>query len=190
MNQNKQIIYIDESGIHKITEHSSFVLVCVNINEKVIIQDEIIAIEKSLGISHFHWSDFSTRNGWDIRRKFVQKVIKLPFTFKYTVIENPINSKEELQKSLFTLLYQDAIQEINIDGKQPKWFERKIKKSLRDRGLSIQKVKTVDDKNEPIIRLADALANVVRIFHDNPKKLIVELFNSLNKKNRNETTRR
>ncbi len=78
---------------------------------------------------------------------------------------------------------EDTIQEIYIDGKQPKWFEGHIKKSLRDRGFSIRAIRTVDDTNEPIIRLADALANVVRIYHNNPHKLIVELFNSVIKKN-------
>ena len=48
MNKNKQLIYVDESGIHKTTEHSSFALVYISIDKKSIVQDEIINIEKSL----------------------------------------------------------------------------------------------------------------------------------------------
>jgi hypothetical protein len=186
---NKQIIYIDESGIHKTSEHSSFAFIYVFINDKNIIQEKIIEIEKSLNINYFHWSDFSTKHGWEIRTKFIKQVSKLPFRFKYFIIKNPINLNIELQNLLFSLIGKDNINEIIMDGKQPKWFERKIKKNLRDRGLTIKNFVTKNDKSEPIIRLADAISNLVRIYYDKPNKLIIELFNSINKKNINKTIR-
>jgi hypothetical protein len=150
---------------------------------KEFVQNEIKNIEKFLEIPHFHWSDFPTRKGWSIRRRFIEKILRLPFTFKYSVLRNPIIVKDELHNLLFTLLGDDMIQEILVDGKQPVWVARQLKKSLRDRGFSIKKVKNVDDVDEPTIRLADALANVVRLYQDNPSALAVELFRLVMKKN-------
>lgn len=182
MEKKKYLIYIDESGIHKTTNYSSFVLVYVLVENKNLLENDLIEIEKSFNISNFHWSDFSTKHGWGIRQGFIKKTKKLSFNFKYSLLKNPINSKNELNNTLFLLLNENNVQEVNIDGKQPKWFERQIKKNLRDRGVSIHKIRMVDDRSEPIIRLADAIANVVRIYHDSPRNIIKELFSSLSSK--------
>lgn len=179
---NKYVVYIDESGIHKSIDHSSFVIVYVKFANKDILNRQVLEIENKLGIENFHWSDYSTKSGWNIRSRFVKSISKLDFTFKYTILKNPINTKIELDNLLIDISRDNSIHEIYIDGKQLKWVERKIKKSLRDRGMRIGKVKLVDDKSEPVIRIADAIANVVRIYHDKPQKLVKDLFTILSKK--------
>ncbi len=48
MEKIKHFVYIDESGVHKTSAHSSFALVYVQIHNKNIVQNEIINIEKSV----------------------------------------------------------------------------------------------------------------------------------------------
>lgn len=184
MGKKELILYVDESGIHKSAEHSSFAFVYVQVDDREFVQSEIIKIEKSLEIAHFHWSHLSTSKGWNTRRKFIEKTLRLPFSFKYTVVNNPIVVLNELHDALFVIIGDDVITEIYIDGKQPVWVARQLKKSLRDRGFSIRRVLHVDDVDEPIIRLADALANVIRIYHNKPTPVVIELFRLIMKKHR------
>lgn len=175
---NDKFIYIDESGIHKTLDHSSFVLIYVKSKDISYIQTKILELEKILGISHFHWSNFSSKYGWNVRKKFINGLQKLPFKFKYLVLKNSIKPNIELS-NLLNLIDENNIREIHIDGKQPRWIEGKIKKNLRDRGLSIEKIKTVSDESEAIIRIADAIENVVRLYYDQQNLSIIELFNKL-----------
>lgn len=62
------------------------------------------------------------------------------------------------------------ITNIYIDGKKPKWYERKLKKVLRDKKISVKKIRTVRKAGAPAgLQLADALAGLVRYHFDNPK---------------------
>jgi len=181
-------IFIDESGIHKRTEHSSFVVVYVAIKNESAINSQIERIEDTLGIHNFHWSDFGSEHGWTVRRGFILKALKLLFHFKYTVVLNPVHPQKELREAIINLVTEDDIDSVYIDGKQPRWYERQIKKILQDRGLSVRKLKTVHDGSHPVIRLADALANVVRLYHDSPTRSAKLLYESLKPKI-NKTTR-
>jgi len=179
---NKYVVYIDESGIHKGIDHSSFVFVYVEFTKIDSINSKVLEIESDLGIENFHWSDYSTKFGWKIRSKFVKLISKLDFTFKYVILNNPINTKLELNNVLINISKENFVGKICIDGKQVKQFERKMKKSFRDSGVSIKMIKHVDDKDEPIIRIADAIANVVRIHNDKPQKIVNNMYDSLLKK--------
>ncbi len=173
---DKNIIYIDESGIHKDTKHSTFVLVYVSIQNDESLNLGIEKIEKDLGISHFHWADFGSKMGWKIRRNFIIRAARLAFSFKYTVIKNPVNPTDELYNSIVILLTESNIQKIFIDGKQPRWYERQIKKSLNDRGIPVKNLRTVKDQSIAGIRLADALAGLIRLYYDKPEGIPKELY--------------
>lgn len=61
------------------------------------------------------------------------------------------------------------IERVWIDGKQPKWYERRLKKVLRDKGISVKKLRTVrDDASQPGLQLADTLAGLSRYHFKNP----------------------
>ena len=50
-------------------------------------------------------------------------------------------------------------------------YGRKLKKVLRDKGISVRKLRTVrNEKLHPGIQLADALAGLTRYHFDNPEK--------------------
>ena len=63
-------------------------------------------------------------------------------------------------------IVENNIRTIYIDGKKPKWFENKIKKVLRDKGASVNKLKTVRSKQYAGTRLADMVAGLSRTYYD------------------------
>jgi tetrahydromethanopterin S-methyltransferase subunit G len=64
-------IFIDESGIHKKVDHSSFALVYIEIDNFEVIEKRIIEIEKELNIEKFHWSEVA----WKFKEAFIQKIL-------------------------------------------------------------------------------------------------------------------
>jgi hypothetical protein len=171
-------IFIDESGINKQTDHSSFVLVYVTVNNYAEISRKIEAIEKSLDISSFHWSEAAL----PIKQKFAKEAVCLDFEVKIAIVKNPINPAIEMERILPHLIIEHNIKKIFIDGKKPKWYERKIKKILRDKTIAIKKLKTVDDKNEAGVRLADMIAGMARwYFNDNKIDKIGKYYEKLEK---------
>lgn len=71
-------------------------------------------------------------------------------------------SNISLQKKILTVSI--------IDGEKPKWYEHKLKKVLRDKGIGLKKLRTVRNKSEVGIQLADALASLIRYSYDNPQE--------------------
>ncbi|MFH1610969.1 MAG: DUF3800 domain-containing protein [Patescibacteria group bacterium] len=156
------LIFIDESGIHKNVDNSTFVLVYVEINNYEVIEKEIEKVEKELNLDYFHWS----KTVWKVKEKFMDKILKLDFKVKIAVIKNPVKPNEELERILTHMIIEKNIKNIYLDSKQPRWYDRKIKKILRDKGISIRKFKTVNDKQFAGIRLADMVAGLSRSYFD------------------------
>lgn len=170
------IIFIDESGIHKSVDHSviSFVYICFEGAEQ--IENEILKIEGFLGIQKFHWSNFSSKSGWELREKFLKAISKLDFTFKVAIMKNPINMATALEYSLGYLIIEKKIRKIIIDGKKPRWYGQRLKKVLRDKGISVKKVRTLNDESSAGLRLADALAGFIRSHYDKPTERTIRLY--------------
>ena len=81
-------IFIDESGIHKLTDDSTVVLAYVKIDDYPAIEDKVQTLEKQLGIETFHWA----HTIWKVKKLFMDKVLSLPFSVKLAVIKNPVNT--------------------------------------------------------------------------------------------------
>jgi hypothetical protein len=67
---------------------------------------------------------------------------------------------------LLHTIVEKNIRTIYIDGKKPKWFENRIKKILRDKGLSVKKLQTVKSSQYAGTRLADMVAGLARTYYD------------------------
>ena len=173
------LIFIDESGIHKNVDHSTFVVVYIETDDYEKIESEIENVERELKIDYFHWK----KTVWKVKKKFIERMLKLDFGVKIAVIRNPINPAEELKRVLSHMIIEKNIRNIYIDGKKPKWYERKIKKILRDKGISVRKIKTVRSSQYAGIRLADMVAGLSRSYFDK-KNLgrISEYYQRLQKK--------
>ncbi len=156
------IVFIDESGIHKKVDNSTFVLVYIETENYKEIESKVKKIEKELKIDYFHWAE----SVWNVKEKFIDKALKLDFKAKIALIKNPINPSDELERVLSHMIIEKSIKKIYIDGKKPKWYERKIKKILREKGFSVKKIKTVKINQFAGIRLADMVAGLSRTYFD------------------------
>jgi len=156
------LVFIDESGIHKKDGKSSVVLVYVVMDNVENIERTILKTEKSLRITSFHW----TRHIWKIRFDFIKALVKENFLVKTAIIDNPF-SKVIFEEALKSLLTERKVKKIIMDGKKPRWYVLRLKKILRDRGISVKKIRTGDDKAFPCLRLADAYAGLIRAYWDN-----------------------
>ncbi len=156
------LIFIDESGIHKKVDHSSFALAYIKLKNCSEIEKKIVETETKLKIGMFHWSE----TVWEVKEKFMDEVLKLDFQAKVAIIKNPINPSLELEKVLLHTIVENNIKAIYIDGKKPEWFENRIKKVLRDKGISIKKLRTIRSSQYPGARLADMVAGLARTYFD------------------------
>lgn len=162
-------IFIDESGIHKKVDHSSFALVYIEVSNFNEIEKNILEIEKEFKIKNFHWSEIA----WKFKEKFIQKALQLDFKVKIAIIKNPVNPAKDLERILSHMAIEKKISCIFIDGKKPRWYELKIKKILRDKGVSVRKIKMIKDDSIGCVRLADMIAGLSRSYFDgkNDKKI-------------------
>jgi hypothetical protein len=152
------IVYIDESGVHKGSGVSTFVLAYVEAEDTQIVSDVIMSLEKDLDISSFHWAEST----WKVKERFFRKVSALPFRLKIAVVKNPIYPERELERVLSHMLIERHIDKVFIDGKKSKKYERKLKKILRDKGVSLRKLESARDEKYPGLRLADMVAGLAR----------------------------
>lgn len=171
-------VFIDESGIHKSEDHSSFVLVYVEVGNQDEIDNKTIKIEKDLNIEAFHWSN----HGWVVRKKFLKQILKLPFHIKVAILENPFNFKKQFTSILSHLLIEKDNKNIYIDGRKPKWYQNQLKVALRNRGINFKRLRLVNDKSFPCLRLADTCAGFIRSYFDNPTEQKKGLFRKISQK--------
>lgn len=156
------IVFVDESGIHKSVDHSTFAVVSVAISRYPEFERAVEALERKLRIENFHWA----KTVWSVREKFFEALIRMDFVVKIAVVKNPIHPEKSLEETLPFLLTESKIHTICIDGKKSKRYVRQMKKILRDKGVSTKKLKMVDDRGSAGVRVADALAGLARVYFD------------------------
>lgn len=159
------VIFIDESGTHKQSGHAVNAVVYIKIDNLEKVEEQMRKILLELKLETFHWAE----HGWKVRINFLERILSLDFTFKVGVFKNPVKIGEMTETIFQHLFTEKDIEKVFIDGKQPKWYERRLKKVLRDKGISVKKLRTVRNEiSQPGIQLADALAGLVRYHFDNP----------------------
>lgn len=156
------IVFVDESGIHKSVEHSTFAVVFVAISRYSEFERSVEVLEKKLRIEKFHWA----KTVWSVREKFFEALMRMDFVAKIAVVKNPIHPEKSLEKTISLLLTESKIHTLCIDGKKSKRYVRQMKKILRDKGISTRKLKMVDDRGSAGVRVADALAGLARVYFD------------------------
>ena len=158
------VIFIDESGTHKQSGHATTAIVYIQISNLEKVEQKILDIERKLHIESFHWGE----ERWQVRNKFLTEIIDLEFTAKVAVFENPVHPEKMVELIFTHLITEKDIKNVFIDGEKPRWYENRLKKVLRDKGISIKKLKTVRSMSSPGIQLADCLAGLIRRFYEKP----------------------
>lgn len=143
------------------------------------LQNAVVKIEKELGIEYFHWA----YSKWEIRQKFIYEISKNEFFVKIALIRNPFKSNNAYEYAMEHLIMEKDMTNIIIDGKKSKRYEKKFKKILRDKGISVRKLKTGNDEGYPALRVADAIAGTVRYYNENPdNENIINIYQQISKK--------
>ncbi len=172
-------VFLDESGVNKQEGKSSIALVYITVDNVSLLQDSVLRAEKNIGIKNFHWSSST----WKIRKMFIEEICKQEFSIKIAFIKNPFFANNGYEYALQHLVVERNVLSLIIDGKKGRIYERKFKKVLRDKGISVKKLKTANDESYPALRIADAIAGAVRYRHENPDdSRIDELYQKFAKK--------
>jgi hypothetical protein len=170
------VIFIDESGTHKQMDHATIALVYVEVTNLNVFERSVEEIETELKIKYFHWTD----ENWDIRKRFINKLAKLKFRVKVAILKNPVVVGKSLEASLRHLVVEPNIKKIMIDGYKPRWYDQKLKKILRDKGITVKKLKTIRNEHScPGLRVADCLAGLIRYFYNHPHSEAKTLYDRL-----------
>ena len=148
------------------------------INDVEAIEQLVLEVEKQTGIRGFHWA----HRNWQMREAFIKGIAHGDFKLKVAYVANPIILDKALSEALQHLLVERNIGQILIDGDKPKSYTRQLKKVLRDKGVSVKKIRSVNDESYPMIRIADAVAGVARSTYDEPKGKAARLLKILEPK--------
>ena len=170
-------IFIDESGTNKEVKNSSVVLVCVSVKNKEQVERKVVEIEKSLRIQNFHWANHT----WKIRNEFFRLIVKENFYVRAAVMPNPF-SEEKFEEAVKSMLVERKINQIVLDGKKSKRYSLRLKKVLRDYGISTKKMRMGNDAAFPCLRLADSFAGLVKAFWNDGNNQKVKEVYSIGKK--------
>lgn len=175
----KYSIYIDESGIISKIGHSVYALVYIEHENEAHIGEKILKIEKDLNISYIHWVHLSNK----VRKKVVKKLKKVNFNFIYMTYKNPITQEKALEKVLIELIeFENTALKIVVDGERIDRYEKYLKKILRNRGVKVYKLKFANDKKEPLLRVADFIAGLIRSLLDKNGKDVEYMYLLLHEK--------
>lgn len=154
-------VFIDESGTNKGSGHAVFALVYIAVKNYEIFDSAVSEIEKKLKIDSFHWA----KSAPPVRSKFLEGLMKLDFKAKVAIVRNPSLPDSEMERLLPHMLIERNIHSIILDGEKPKWYQKKLKKILRDRGVTTKKLKMENDRSSAGIRAADAIAGLTRTYY-------------------------
>lgn len=158
--------------------HSSVALAYVAMDDMHVINQIIVNTERELGISVFHWA----KQSWVVRRKFFQRMSSASFEVQAAILLNPF-TETKFEEILEYLLIPKGIKQVIIDGKKPKRFASRLKKVLRDKGVTVKKLRTANDEAFPGLRLADAFAGLIRTKWTEPNnKKVAEIYKIVSNK--------
>jgi hypothetical protein len=172
------VISIDESGVHRQGGKSVIALVYVETDDIEAVEQLVLQVEKHAGIKGFHWA----HRNWQMRAAFIKGIANGNFKLKVAYVANPIILDKALSEALQHLLVERNIGQILIDGDKPKSYSRQLKKVLRDKGISVKKIRSVNDESYPMIRIADAVAGAARSTYDEPNGKAAPLLKILESK--------
>ncbi len=160
----QQFFYIDESNISVNTGHTVYACIFIMYLDKDDIGDYIVNLEKGLHMRPAHWVNMS----WKLRIKFAENIKNLNFSCKVVLYKNPVVQNEVLEDFLMKIIINNySPLKVIIDGKKSDNYIHKLKSRLKYRGIIINKLLFVNDKGDPLVRLADFIAGLVRSYIDN-----------------------
>lgn len=161
---HQQLLYIDESNISVNTGHTVYACIFIMYLDKHDISDYIGNIERGLYMRPALWVNMS----WKLRIKFAENIKNLNFSCKVVLYKNPVFQNVVLEDFFMKIIINNYSPfKVIIDGKKSDSYIHKLKSRLKYRGIAISKLLFVNDKGDPLVRLADFIAGLIRSYVDN-----------------------
>jgi hypothetical protein len=174
-------VFIDESGTNKPNGQCVFVAILIESEKLDSVSKIVEAAEASVNAETFHWRGKSSL----LRAEFVRRISLANFLVCFVCFGNPLTDYGAALESLvITSCVNLNIRKIIIDGRKGKTYEKHLKKALRDKGISTRKLKTAADEAYPGLRVADALAGLIRTHANKPTSQTNDLMKALRKRGR------
>jgi hypothetical protein len=174
-------VFIDESGTNKPSGQCVFVAVLIEAHKLADVSDMIEVAEGLSKTNIFHWRGKPPA----VREEFITLLSRIDFVARYVVLNSPLkNYNDVLKDLLISSCLGINMTKIIVDGRKSKSYERHLKMVLRSNGVSTKKLKTAADEAYPGIRVADALAGLIRTHSNRPTATSVKLINELRKRGR------
>lgn len=178
----KLYCYVDETG--QDTEGKWFlVVVTILSRDKDKIEDLLVKIERESGKFKTKWHRAKYRQ----RKKYFEKILEtdiLDLALYYSIYEDSILFADLIARTTAKAIkdYSRKSYKANIviDG-LGKNLERQFAASVRKLGITTEKVKGARDESSPFIRLADAVAGLLRDNYEK-KEWAITMVKKLNKR--------
>ncbi len=172
-------IYIDESGVGKKDGKTSIALVYLHVEDVEKLNEAVLNVEKLMKIDYFHWA----HAGWKVRKQFIETICRESFMVKIALLNNPVTESSDYEKAFVSMITENDIGMIIIDGKKSRKYERRIKKLFTYKMISMRKLRTVNDHGYPALRVADAIAGLIRYTNEQPNVIVAtQLYRLIQKK--------
>ncbi len=103
-----------------------------------------------------------------MRESFTRELLRADFGVRVALFTNPIDIDAAMEQALTFLIPEPHVHRVIIDGLKPKEYASHLKKVLRDKGVTVKKLRTETDHARPALRLADCFAGLVRHHAEDP----------------------
>ncbi|RKU18304.1 hypothetical protein C6503_09655 [Candidatus Poribacteria bacterium] len=159
-NQKRVDLYIDESG--QDTRGRLFIVAVVAVEDSDKLRQLCESFEETSGKRKKKWASSERSRRLDYLRAVIQKAATLNVTLFYSVFRKRTDydaaTIDGIAKAILRLSPSNSHVYVYVDG-LAKAKRSAYKTGLRQLGFPVKKVIRVSkDENEPLIRLADALA--------------------------------
>ncbi|MEI6304975.1 MAG: DUF3800 domain-containing protein [Candidatus Taylorbacteria bacterium] len=172
-------IYIDESGVGKKEGKTSIALVYLHVEDVDYLNRAVLEVEQLMNIDYFHWA----HAGWNVRKQFIEAVCRESFSVKIALFTNPFMGSSDFENAIANLITENNISKIIIDGKKSRKYERRMKKILKLKMIHMKQLRTGNDQAYPALRVADAIAGLVRYTYEHGEvKEVRHLYRIIHKK--------
>lgn len=170
-------LHVDESG--QDTRGKLFIVAIVMVEDSNGFRRFCATLERTSGKGRTKWRTAKKDSRIIYLRAVISDASSFGVTLFYAVFRETLAydraTVESIARAIRSLNSRGSRLFVQVDGLAKKKCNT-YKTDLRKRGVSVEKVRGVKDENEPLIRLADALAGAARAMLESEDSGLRKLF--------------
>lgn len=161
--KQKLYCYVDETGQHTKGKFFLVAVVVVKAEDRESHKQALLSIERRTGKRSPKWTRTRKVDGREYLRQVIQAGLghRIRYALYWNTTEYDRLTSQTIAATLSEYSSEGYGATILVDG-LAKSLQSKVATALRRLGVNVRKVRGVADDREPYIRLADAVAGLVR----------------------------